>query len=40
MSSEKFMSILDIISQGLKAGESAHMYFYRALIYLFLGMSI
>jgi len=30
---------LDIIEKGLKAGESAHMYYYKAIIYLFLGMN-
>lgn len=30
---------MDLIEKGLRAGESAHMYYYRAVIYLFLGMN-
>ena len=30
---------MDLIEKGLKAGESAHMYYYRAVIYLILGMN-
>jgi tetratricopeptide (TPR) repeat protein len=30
---------LEIVEKGLRAGESAHIYYYRSIIYLFLGMN-
>lgn len=33
------MRILELIERGLRAGENAHMYYYRAILYLYLGMN-
>lgn len=37
--SDVFMKVLSIIEAGLKVGENCQMYYYRGLIYLYLGMN-
>lgn len=34
-----FVKILEIIEKGLRCGENADMYYYRAMLYLYLGMN-
>lgn len=34
------MKVLNIIDAGLKVGENCQMYYYRGLIYLYLGMNV
>lgn len=33
------MEVLEIIESGLKVGENCQMYYYRSLIYFYLGMN-
>ena len=39
-STDLFMKVLNIIDAGLKVGENCQMYYYRGLIYLYLGMNV
>lgn len=34
-----FMKIIEIIDTGIKIGENSQMYYYRAMLYLYLGMN-
>ena len=37
--SDLVMKVIDIIDSGLKVGQNYQMYFYRALLYFYLGMN-
>ncbi len=39
INTDGFVHILELIERGLRAGQNAHMYYYRALLYLYLGMN-
>jgi tetratricopeptide (TPR) repeat protein len=39
INTDGFVKILELIEKGLRVGENAHMYYYRAIIYLYLGMN-
>lgn len=39
-SAEVFVKILSILERGISAGQTTEMYFYRALIFIFLGMNL